>query len=492
LKNIPITMAGESLAWSFGLRNYQGLFLTAETFGFRINCNSKVMKKKQIFFLEQDAASGAVFIKSHLNKYLTADAAGNFNGNAEAAGADERFTIEAQHNGTWAIKSAHGYYTGGAGEKLSAYTKEISEDRLWVVQLAMHPHVNIRNVNRKRFVHLKGDNMTCDEDIPWGDDALISLAMCDDGRYTLQACDGRYLSSSGALVQSASGDDARMTLEFHGGNVAFRSAQDNYLTCLGGDGKLKCSKKDVGKDELFVLQDSEPQLKMTAWNHKKVSVRAGIEVSANQSSSEDSESFQIEINKVTRKWSFRTFKDVFWKCNDDGTIHGSAEQRDDNSWFTIVWDGPRLAIKASNGKFVSTKKSGQLAAIEDSISDTSSYVFEVINRPKLVLRGEHGFVGTLPSGLLECNKSAPEVFHMHVVQGVCEIRGSNGKYWKVGDNSVITVTGDSPTPMFLEFVEYTKFLIRVGDPKGPYLQGSQNGAFTATGTSVDKSTLWEY
>jgi fascin 1/2 len=482
-------MAGEALAWSFGLRNHQGLYLTAETFGFRINCNSKVMKKKQIFFLEQDAASGAVFIKTHLNKYLTADAAGNFNGNAEASGADERFTIEAQHNGTWAIKSAHGYYTGGTGEKLTAYTKEISEDRLWVVQLAMHPHVNIRNINRKRFVHLKGDQLTCDEDIPWGEDALISLQMTEDGRYTLQACDGRFLSSSGALAQSSSSDDTRFTLEFHGGNVAFRSAQDNYLTCLGGDGKLKCSKKDVGKDELFVLQDSEPQLKLTAWNGKKVSVRSGIEVSANQSTSEDGESFQIEINKVTRKWSFRTFKDVFWKCNDDATVHGSAEKRDDNSWFTIVWNGPKLAIKASNGKYLATKKSGQVCATSDTIDEFSEYVFEVINRPKLVLRGEHGFVGTLPSGLLECNKSGPEVFHMHVTGGVCEIRGGNGKYWKVGDNSVITVTGDSPTPMFLEFVENTKFLTRAGAPTAPPPQGGPNGAFPAPGPPPPKAPL---
>lgn len=53
----------ETLSWSFGLRNVHGNYLTAEQFGNRVNASSKVMKKKQIFFLEQDH-SGKVFIRS--------------------------------------------------------------------------------------------------------------------------------------------------------------------------------------------------------------------------------------------------------------------------------------------------------------------------------------------------------------------------------------------------------------------------------------------
>lgn len=59
----------ETLSWSFGLRNYAGNYLTAETFGNRINANSKVLKKKQIFFLEQDA-SGKVFIRTFVGVFL--------------------------------------------------------------------------------------------------------------------------------------------------------------------------------------------------------------------------------------------------------------------------------------------------------------------------------------------------------------------------------------------------------------------------------------
>ena len=66
-KSIPHTptrnMSGlEPISWSFGLRNAEGFYLTAETFGFSVNCTAKVMKKKQIFFLEQNGKD--VFIKS--------------------------------------------------------------------------------------------------------------------------------------------------------------------------------------------------------------------------------------------------------------------------------------------------------------------------------------------------------------------------------------------------------------------------------------------
>jgi len=220
-----------------------------------------------------------------------------------------------------------------------------------------------------------------------------------------------------------------------------------------------------------------------------VSVRSGIEVSANQDTITDAEFFQVEINKSTKQWSFRTHKDVFWSVGDDGTINANASQRGPKEWFNIEWNGAKIAIKAANGKYVSTKKNGGLNASGSNGSDAeSAYIWEIINRPRLVLRGEHGFLGTNPSGIVQCNKSTPEVYTLHVSGGVSHISGSNGKYWKVnGDN--ITVNGTEPTEFFLELVEHSKMLVRCGDK---YLQGFQNGNLKFSGDGASESTLWEY
>jgi hypothetical protein len=186
---------------------------------------------------------------------------------------------------------------------------------------------------------------------------------------------------------------------------------------------------------------------------------------------------------------FRTHKDSFWTVGDDGTINGNAKERGAKEWFNVEWQGAVIAIRASNGQYISTKPNGGLIANSSSNSDPkSTFIWEIINRPRLVLRGEHGFLGTLPSGVVECNKSNPEIYNLHVSAGIAHISGSNGKYWQInGDN--ITCSGDKPTDLFLEMVEHSKMLIRYGDK---YLEGSQNGGLKFTGSKAGDSTLWEY
>jgi len=73
-----------------------------------------------------------------------------------------------------------------------------------------------------------------------------------------------------------------------------------YLTALGAKGTLKATKERIGLDELFVLEDSHPQLKLLANNKRRVSVRAGQEVTANQDDVTDAELFQVEIDTTTK------------------------------------------------------------------------------------------------------------------------------------------------------------------------------------------------
>jgi len=500
---------GQAIPWSVGFRNFQGKYLTVESFGNRINFNGPSMKKKQIFHFEQDeGATKELYIRTHLGRYLTAKADGTFAADGESKGPSEVFSLHALDDGRYALMSAFGYLVGGTGDKLDAFVKPppggdealrdasaLADDRVFVMQLAMHPQVAIWNVNRKTFMHAVGDQMTTDEPIPWGADATITLHFFEEGKYGLQTCDGRFLSLSGELKKSPD-DDCKFTLRLYGGQVAFTDRRDKYLTSVGGNGLVKASKDGPpSKDELYVMEDSHPQIKMTSWQGKKVSVRSGIEVTANQVDTTDAEMFQIEING-DGKWALRTHKNKFWQLGEGGAILSDAEGKAGaEAQFDIEWLDSKLAIIASNGKYVTVKKNGALIATSSEANDESVFVYEMTNRPNLVLRGNYGFTAAMPSGVIECNKSSPEVFKMDVVKGVCHISTQAGKYWKVADDgSSIKANGASPDNFYLEFVALSKFCIKYYFPGGSwaYLQSNQNGSLTVTGNKINESTMWEY
>lgn len=455
------------------------------------------MKKRQIFFLEQEG--DYVYIRTHLDRYLTFKEDGKVSGEATSKGKDESLQVETQDNGTWLLKTQRGYFFGGTGEKMDAYTKEKKADRFWTVRLAMHPQVSIRSAARKRYVHLNGDQLTADEDTPWGSDATVNVAFFEEGQYALQANDGRYLSSSSELKAQA--DDSCkfiLTFEFKQRMFAFRTAgpkdKAKYVTAMGAKGCLKASKDfPPTVDELFTFEDSEPQFKLrNKATNSFASIQRGIEVQCNQAAASDTEIFQFEIDPATKLWSLKTCKGLYWSCQKDGSIQAVVEKakKGPTEQFTVKWMGPMLALKASNGNYVSPKKNGgSCQAVSAALNEDSTFIFEIINRPTLVLRGEFGFVASNAAGVLECNKCEPEAFTMHVSGGFCKISGSNGKFWTVGVNGV-SVTGAEPDLFTIELVELSKFLIKA--PNGKYLLGQQAGSFAATGTKAEAATLWEY
>jgi fascin 1/2 len=483
--------AGEVLDWSFGLRNPANKYLTAETFGFKLNCAASIMKKKQIWFLEQDEGVEFCHIRSHLNRYLRVDADGNFLGDAEEKSDETQFIIEAQDSGQWCLKSnKYGWYVSGNPEKeRSAFTTAKGPEHMWTVHLAMHPQVCLKNVNRKAYVHLDNNAFTTDEIIPWGDDATITVQFFDNGTYGLVGSNGKYLSATGVLEDSA-GPSCQFIIVFNGGKVSFKAAASGkYLTALGAKGTCKATKSSITKDEMFVMEDSFPQIQLTAVNKRLVSIKQGVEVAASQDAVTDNEIFQVEP-VGNNKWTIKAANNKFWILVD-GAIHATADNGDDdNSKFEIDWLGNQIALKAANGKYVQQMLNGYLSAKGGAASEDEKtvYVYEIINRPRLVLRGEYGFIGTLPSGLLECNKSAPEVFRMEVSNGFCKISHTNGKYWKVGDNGV-SATGDAAEQYTVSLHEDSMLCLMYN---GKYFEGFQNGAFTCTGTAPSKSTKFEY
>lgn len=450
---------------------------------------------------EDDSVNGFVFFRTHLGKYLTVNGDGEFKGDATEAGAEETFAIEAQPDGRWAIKSAkYGWYAGGAGEDLSAFVEEITEDKLWTVDLAMHPQICIRGVQRKRYIHLSDDrsSLTTDEDIPWGDDAVCELHFNRAERaYNLLSCNGQYLGAGGKLSDSKDGSND-FTIEFQkGGRVAFKNkSNQKYLTSLGATGLCKATKSGAGADEIYQFENSYPQISLRANNGQLVSIKGGIECAANQGGAlTDKEIFQLEPLGGDQ-WFVKAHIDKLWTLVD-GAVHSAAtppgpdEQVDaaGNNAFTVEFDGPNVMFRAANGNYLSTKMNKYIKADTATPDDSCVFTWTLVNRPRLILRGEFGFINTMPSGLLECNKSSPEVYNLTVTDGKAAISAQNGKFWKITETGV-SATGDKAEDYSLKLFPNSRLAIL--SEKQQLFTCQQHGALTATGDRVSSASLFEY
>ncbi|XP_030646647.1 fascin-2a [Chanos chanos] len=491
---MPTNGISKALKLQFGLINHENRYLTAEAFGFKVNASGSSMKKKQIWTLEQDdQESQVVFLRSHLGRYLASDKDGKVGCEAEEPDSDCRFLIVAQSDGRWALQSEpYQRYFGGSADYLSCFAQTIGESELWAVHLALHPQANLLSVARKRYAHLSAPDgeISVDSNIPWGVDSLVTLVYLD-GKYCLKTCDSRFLSNDGKLLKGNS-PNTGFTLELRSGKLAFKDSEGKYLTPMGPTGTLKsgrCSKP--GKDELFELEESHPQAIFQAANKRFVSIRQGVSISANQDIETDMETFQMEIDKETKKCMFRTNAGNYWTLVSHGGIQSTATEVEPNTMFDIEWLGRRVALKASNGKYVCTKKNGQLAAVSDSVGDDEQFLLKLINRPILILRGENGFVcHHKNSNTLDANRSIYDIFSLLFSDGAYQIKCANGKFWYVAGSGLVCTDGEKPEDFFLEFLEHGRVAIK--GKNGKYLCGDKGGTLKGDAVKVDVSSLWEY
>lgn len=318
--NSSLSCTGTAAKWNIGLMNTEGKYLTAENFGFKINATANTLRKKQKWVIEQDNDE-FVYLQSPLGCYLSTDKYGKLTCEKQTPDNDCKFKLESNSDGKWAFKSVcYGYYFGGTGDKLHCFSKNVE---WWTVHLAIHPQINLRHALRKRYARLEDDEIHVEKIIPWGSECLITIEFRDE-KYAIRTSNGMYLNKDGKLVALPS-EDTLFNIEFHKGCVAFKHKNGKYLTAVGPQGIVTARSKSVTKDELFTFDPNHAQVSLVAHNGKLVSVKQGLDVSANQIELADTETFQLEEDSVNEKWTFRTNSNKYWKLENNNGIQATAD-----------------------------------------------------------------------------------------------------------------------------------------------------------------------
>lgn len=148
LSNGTSTDSGNGLKWTVGLLNDKYKYLTAETFGCKVNANGVALKKKQLWSLEPYSAGDSsadeetVCLKSHLGKYLAVDNFGNVTCDSEELESHGKFRVVVNDDGKWALVNVvRGYFLGASDDKLLCSAKAPGAAELWTVHLAARPQV---------------------------------------------------------------------------------------------------------------------------------------------------------------------------------------------------------------------------------------------------------------------------------------------------------------------------------------------------------------
>lgn len=123
-----------------------------------------------------------------------------------------------------------------------------------------------------------------------------------------------------------SNEETFFSIEFHRGYLTFKDCEQCYLTAVGPLGLMMTRSKQAGKDEQFILEESQLQICLIAPNGKFVSNKQGIDLSANQHERDQSSIFQLEYDEDYQTYHLRTFNNKYWKIEGCG-VQAIADRR---------------------------------------------------------------------------------------------------------------------------------------------------------------------
>ena len=220
----------------------------------------------------------------------------------------------------------------------------------------------------------------------------------------------------------------------------------------------------------------------------------GIDVTANQFMEvSDTEIFQIGYHRDMKdKTTFLSKSNKYWTA-DEKSITIKETNVSPSCVFELEWHENKVALKASNGKYVTSTTGGRLAPTSSNTSDPAAlFTLTLVNRPLLLLRGQYGYIGEVQqTNKVQCNRGLPNIVQLlHEFDGKYRLKSVSGKFWQIDSDGFVVFEDSDEEYFYLELNGKNSLVVRTGD--GRLLSGDKNGTIMAKAESVNKNNTWEY
>uniref|UniRef100_A0A4W3J1T6 Fascin-like domain-containing protein n=1 Tax=Callorhinchus milii TaxID=7868 RepID=A0A4W3J1T6_CALMI len=376
------------------------------------------------------------------------------------------FFLETQCNGTWVFRSLKfGTYLEMLENEVTCLMKTPTKCSMWTPHLAIHPHVVLYHLETKCYTRLlPAQHQLCtDSPLPHSNEFNFILHF-EKGKYHLQTSDLRYLSLDDQLLSKRSKMTA-FSLHLRPGNmVSFHAAHQRVLYPHGRTGILTVGSNPPDLFQYFALKKSKPWVSMKTASKNYLSVNYGEKVG----------------------WYFPFLESCSFSpphivsvlgLRGQSAVLADGKDVEGVTYFGMEWNQGKLALQAANGLYLQVRPIGQVIA-----SVEQEFTVRLVNRPFLILRGRHGYIGS--------SYRSDKLKTSYVTLFSEGVTIPNGKFWSMGENYNFYVSGENPLDFCVEIRGDN--LLSVLAPNGNYLQSDQSGILSATDSTLSPDSLWEF
>uniref|UniRef100_A0A8D2LVE2 Fascin n=1 Tax=Varanus komodoensis TaxID=61221 RepID=A0A8D2LVE2_VARKO len=431
-----------------------------------------------------------VALVGHQGRHLLVDIDGTVRCGQPVSNKQSQFLLEVHPSGAWTLQQLENKrYLESDGEDVFCVTHNLTSHHMWMPQLAMHVHVVLFNPSSQLYARTDPElnRVWVDTPVAYPEECGFILRF-RNGVCHLETSNHKFVSRLEKLAKKASAETA-FHLNLRPGCLVCLTDRDGRVLYPRGSRRLLClGESPEDNEEWFVIKRCPQWVSLKTWAKRYMNA----EVYAGSKKITPMSTFLFEADADTKTVQLKDVRHKYLAQRQFKSVMANGYREEPETKFHVLWHYGKIFLRALNGRFVGILPVGLVAARAAHPGPSEELELRLANRPFLVLRGRHGYVGSpvgreaLHGDLLEpdCVELLP------CKRGVYHFRSHGKSFWSLTPERTVEAWGKVALNFCLEIRGNN--LMAILAPNGYYLRGDREGPLVADGEEVTSECLWEF